>query len=431
VETSFPQEGADGLDDRSGEGGLMARKGRENDHSKYALWIDPNEVTPYERNAKKHDEKQVRHIANSIRRFGWQQDTVITSDKVLVIGHGRRLAALKLGCMMPYHMIDKTADELTDEDIRELRIADNKTNESPWDWSLLEIDTDGLEFEGFDMPLLPQIDNAEWFDRTEREGSERQEGNDEYGDFLEKFELKKTTDDCYTPDNIYQVVADWVANEYGLDSADFVRPFYPGGDYQGVDYTGKIVVDNPPFSILSKIIDFYTERGIRFLLFAPTLAGLVRYADKCTVFPTGADIEYENGAVIATSFATNLDPHEVRARTVPDLYRAVTEANDRNRKEKRRTVPKYLYPMELLTSAQMYPLARVGIALTIPRAESVRVSRLDAQAGTKKTIFGCGWLLSERVTAERERAERERAERFPLSEAELKIIAELSKKEDD
>ena len=115
-------------------------KNKAFDHSKYNDWIDPNEVIPYERNAKKHDDKQIANIANSIKRFGWQQDTVITSDNVLVIGHGRRLAALKLGCEMPYHRIDKEADELTEKDIRELRIADNQTNESAWDWEILELE---------------------------------------------------------------------------------------------------------------------------------------------------------------------------------------------------------------------------------------------------------------------------------------------------
>lgn len=127
-------------------------KNRANDHSKYKDWIDPNEVIPYEKNAKKHDEKQIRNIVNSIRRFGWQQDTVITSDNVLVIGHGRRLAALKLGCEMPYHRIDKTADELTDEDIRELRIADNQTNaETGFDFDLLTDEIADLDFDGFDF----------------------------------------------------------------------------------------------------------------------------------------------------------------------------------------------------------------------------------------------------------------------------------------
>lgn len=127
-------------------------KNKAFDHSKYKDWINPNDVIPYEKNAKKHDEKQIKNIVNSIKRFGWQQDTVITSDNVLVIGHGRRLAALELGCEMPYHMIDKTADELTEKDIRELRIADNQTNsETGYDFDLLTVETEDLDFEGFEF----------------------------------------------------------------------------------------------------------------------------------------------------------------------------------------------------------------------------------------------------------------------------------------
>lgn len=252
----------------------------------------------------------------------------------------------------------------------------------------------------------------------------------DYEGFVEKFKRKKTTDDCYTPSLVYDAVANWTAQEYGLNKADFVRPFYPGGDYENFDYSGKIVVDNPPFSILSKIIDFYVAHDIPFLLFAPTLCGLVRYADRCTVFPTSVDIEYENGAVIATSFCTNLDPHEIRCRTIPALYAAVKDANDATRKVKRRTVPKYSYPLEVVTAAAIKSYAQHGIEFVIPRSESVRISRLDAQAEAKKAIFGCGWLISERLKAEREKAEREKAERlkaerFTLSNRELQIIAEL------
>ena len=122
------------------------------DKSKYPNWIAPDSVKPYERNAKIHTEKQIENIANSIRRFGWQQDTVLTSDNVLVIGHGRRLAAIKLGCEMPYHTIDKRADDLTDEDIRELRIADNQTNaETGLDMEMLEKELADLSFDGFDF----------------------------------------------------------------------------------------------------------------------------------------------------------------------------------------------------------------------------------------------------------------------------------------
>lgn len=140
----------------------MAKKNKAYDHSKYSSWIDPNSVTPYERNAKIHDEKQIKNIVNSIRRFGWQQDVVITSDNVLVIGHGRRLAALQLGCEMPYHVIDKTADELTDEDIRELRIADNQTNaETGLDFDVLNIEIEDLDFSGFDFGFMDAVEKEE------------------------------------------------------------------------------------------------------------------------------------------------------------------------------------------------------------------------------------------------------------------------------
>ena len=150
-------------------GGEQTMKNKGNkafDHSHYELWIDPNEVTPYERNAKQHTDKQIKNICNSIKRFGWQQDTVITTDNVCVIGHGRRLAAIKLGCEMPYHLIDKTADELTDEDIRELRIADNQTNaETGFDFEVLASDIVGLDFEGFDFDF--NISSSDEFDSSE------------------------------------------------------------------------------------------------------------------------------------------------------------------------------------------------------------------------------------------------------------------------
>ena len=127
-------------------------KNRAFDHSKYQNWINPSECVPYEKNAKEHTQKQINNIANSIKRFGWQQDCVLTTDNVLVIGHGRRLAAIQIGCELPYHRIDKTADELTDKDIKELRIADNQTNaETGYDYDILQTDIDGLDFEGFDF----------------------------------------------------------------------------------------------------------------------------------------------------------------------------------------------------------------------------------------------------------------------------------------
>ena len=254
----------------------------------------------------------------------------------------------------------------------------------------------------------------------------------DYEGFVKKFKPKKTTDDCYTPEIVYNAIADWVANEYHLNKADFVRPFYPGGDYEHFDYDNKIVVDNPPFSILAQIIKFYSDKVIKFFLFAPTLT-LCRYGDYCTVLPIGVDITYENGATICTSFATNLEPHEIRARTPPNLYKAVDEANKINKQKDKKSLPKYSYPMEVVTTAAISPFAKYGIDFVIPRSESVRVPALDAQRPCKKGVFGCGWLVSERVKAEREKAEREKAEREKAerekAEREKAIIWQLSERE--
>lgn len=136
-------------------------KNRAFEHRHYTDWRKPEELIPYDRNAKIHDDKQIKNLVTSLKRFGWQQDCVVTSDNVLVIGHGRRLAAMKIGCEIPVHVIDKTADELTDEDIRELRIADNQVNaETGFDFTLLGEDLEGLDFDGFDFDFaLPETDD--------------------------------------------------------------------------------------------------------------------------------------------------------------------------------------------------------------------------------------------------------------------------------
>ena len=253
--------------------------------------------------------------------------------------------------------------------------------------------------------------------------------NETYEEFVEKFKPKKTTDDCYTPPVVYDAVADWVASEYGVNRDNFVRPFYPGGDYENYSYSkDSIVVDNPPFSILSKIVDFYILKNIPFFLFAPnlTLFGCIRDRD-CTALVVDSNIVYENGAIVKTSFLTNLESQDLRLRTAPGLYRAVKKATETVQKEKKKQLPKYTYPNYLVQAARIKAYSRYGIEFKVPKSESFFIPRLDAQKEKKKAIFGGGFLVSERCAAERERAERERAEKFELSDREKEIIKNLSK----
>lgn len=118
-------------------------------------WIPPGELIPYAQNAKQHPPEQVERIANSIKAFGWQQPIVIDRDNVVVIGHGRLFAAKQL-------MLDAVpvvrADNLTDEQINALRLADNKTNESAWDFGKLEEELAALSIAGIDMEQFGFVD---------------------------------------------------------------------------------------------------------------------------------------------------------------------------------------------------------------------------------------------------------------------------------
>lgn len=167
----------------------------------------------------------------------------------------------------------------------------------------------------------------------------------EYQAFVDKFKPKLTTDDCYTPPLVYEAVADWTAQTYGLDKSNFVRPFWPSGDYQRFDYPeGCVVVDNPPFSILAEIVNWYCSKGIRFLLFNQHTTGLKGYAiaNRCTILAAGVGITYANGAQVNTGFLTNLE-QEYIIRSVPDLTAMVEAANAENLKEIHKQHPKYSY----------------------------------------------------------------------------------------
>ena len=111
-------------------------------------WKDIASVKPYARNAKKHDDKQIANVAESIKQFGWQQPIVCDKDGVIIIGHCRLLAAKKLGLKkVPV----KTVDSLSEEQVKKLRTLDNKLNESDWDFDLLAEDIGELDFSGFDI----------------------------------------------------------------------------------------------------------------------------------------------------------------------------------------------------------------------------------------------------------------------------------------
>ena len=254
--------------------------------------------------------------------------------------------------------------------------------------------------------------------------------NAEYDAFTEKFKPKKTTDDCYTPPNIYAVVADWVAQEYGLDKEKFMRPFKPNGDYESETYPdGWTVVDNPPFSIMKSICTFYNERNIDFFLFCPALTPPI--VEGVTIIATGSDITYANGASVSTSFVTNMQPDTV-LRSAPELYKAIEETNKINLFLAHRHVPKYEYPDHVITAAIAQKYSKRGVKYSLRRCDAVKIKALDAQRSVGKVIFGYGWLLADRAAADRAAADRAAAEPitvWELSARELAVVQRLENRE--
>ena len=238
--------------------------------------------------------------------------------------------------------------------------------------------------------------------------------NPEYAAFVEKFNPKKTTDDCYTPDNIYAVVRDWACAKYGIDPASIVRPFWPGGDYERFDYPdGCFVLDNPPFSLISRIVRFYMGHGVRFLLFAPALSLFTAPKSGANYLCCGDTITYANGAQVNTSFITS--EGDFLIDTVPDLNRLLKDADALNRREKTKQVRKYSMPPDVATSARLNWLSIHGEAFRVRRSDAVFIRDLDCGVN----LFGGGFLLSERAAAERAAAERAAAERAAAERAVL------------
>lgn len=114
------------------------------------VWRDPNSLIPYVKNAKKHSDEQINEIAGLITAFGFDQPIVVDAQGVIIKGHGRREAALRLG-LKEVPVIVSTLDEYQ---AMASRMADNKVAEKgTWDMDLLKFDIGTLALRDFDMKL--------------------------------------------------------------------------------------------------------------------------------------------------------------------------------------------------------------------------------------------------------------------------------------
>ena len=405
-----------------------------------------DDLIPYENNAKIHGPDQIEQLRRSLREFGFVSPVLIDEDKNLIAGHGRVEAARAEGMTeVPY----VTVSDLTEAQRRAYIIADNRLTEAGvWDAGRLKLELQELQALKFDTGLtgftMAEVEtiHVSAHERAKPEpesghfwGDAEGERSEEYDAFVDKFKPKLTTDDCYTPQNIYETIRDWAVEHYGLQGAQVVRPFYPGGDYEHETYPdGCVVIDNPPFSILSQICRFYMERGIRFFLFAPALTLFSIAAGTCNYLPMSCRITYENGADVRTSFVTNLGNWKIE--TVPELWALVDAVNAQNTNGGAAELPGYTYPDCVMTPIRIAPTSR-WITLRIPASDASFARALDAQREQGKAIYGASFLLSEKAAAEKAAAEKAAAEKaaaekaaahvWELSDREKAIVAALGK----
>ena len=123
-------------------------------------WKDVNDLTPYAKNARIND-KTVPYLVNSIKRFGFKVPLVIDKNGVVVCGHTRLKAALECGMARVPCVL---ADDLTEDEIKAFRLADNKIQEmSSWDDDLLDQELVELKDAGIEMDDLGFGDmGADW-----------------------------------------------------------------------------------------------------------------------------------------------------------------------------------------------------------------------------------------------------------------------------
>ena len=134
---------------------IRVRSAHRSKSWRYRLQIETRPVErliPYVRNARTHSEDQIAQIAASIAEFGFVNPVLIGSDDVIVVGHGRVLAAKRLGLAdVPVIVLD----HLDEAQRRALVIADNRIAENAgWDEAMLRTEIAALREEEFDLDVL-------------------------------------------------------------------------------------------------------------------------------------------------------------------------------------------------------------------------------------------------------------------------------------
>ena len=152
------------------------------------------ELKEYENNPRVND-NAVEPVAKSIEEFGFKVPVIIDKDNVIIAGHTRVKAAKKLGLESVPCVI---ADDLSEEQIKAFRIADNKTNEfAEWDFSKLEEELRELSRIDIDMSVFDfDLSFDKEVDESDEETDQQEESPEEFEEYDEEIETKHQCPKC-------------------------------------------------------------------------------------------------------------------------------------------------------------------------------------------------------------------------------------------
>lgn len=217
----------------------------------------------------------------------------------------------------------------------------------------------------------------------------------QYDEFVAKFEKRTSSDDCFTPPLVYEAVVKYCERRFGVDRAKIVRPFCPGGDFENFDYPEDCyVIDNPPFSIMSRILKFFISRKIKYFLFTQALTSFncLRYNHTTLLF-IEETIIYDNKANVKTSFYHNLGDPDILFETDTAFAHELRIANDISQKKKPRLPQKIVLPDCILNVQKAAQLKYHREPIQIRYTDGVFCS-----ACGDYDIYGGGVLLSDAAT---------------------------------
>jgi site-specific DNA-methyltransferase (adenine-specific) len=221
--------------------------------------IKIEEIKPYPRNAKKHPQKQIKQIADSIKEFGFNQPIVLDKKKVIIVGHGRFEAAK----LLKLKAVPCITVNLPPQKARAYRLADNKLNESDWEMELVieelkELDESILELTGFDKDLIAEIEEDE-FD-AEEEYKKIKKPNAKLGDIYVLGEHRLMCGDSAKAEDVEKLMDGKPGRMVFTDPPYNVDYKSPGGlDYSSTKFGGsggKIFNDKKTDK---ECLEFYTD----------------------------------------------------------------------------------------------------------------------------------------------------------------------------